>query len=134
MIRRSALALSVTVIAVGALPVLAGAQAQPSRPAAAPATPPPGAAPAAPLPEIKLDENTSLKASALESRMAAIVASFALLQRQAQDMQQEMKQILDERKKLIEDAAKRGRVDVGDANEWAYEAKGQRYVKIKRTP
>jgi hypothetical protein len=131
-IRRSALALSVAVIAVGAVPELAGAQAPPSRPA--PAPPPPGATPAAPLPEIKLDENTSLKASALESRMAAIVASFALLQRQAQDMQQEMKQILDERKKLVEDAARRGGVDVGDANEWAYEAKNQRYVKIKRTP
>ncbi|HSE93935.1 MAG TPA: hypothetical protein VLF19_11565 [Methylomirabilota bacterium] len=101
-------------------------------PAAAPGTAPP--ATPGPQPEIKLDETTSLKASALESRMAAIVANYALLQRQAQDLQQEMKTVLEERKKLIEEAARRGRVEVGDANEWAYENKGQRYVKIKRTP
>ncbi len=105
-----------------------GAQRPPAV-AAAPAAP----APAAP-PEIKLDETTSLKASALESRMAAIVANYALLQRQAQDLQQEMKTVLEERKKLIEEAAKKNRVDVGDANEWAYENKGQRYVRVKRTP
>ncbi len=85
-------------------------------------------------PEIKMDESTTLKATALEARMAALVANFALLQRQAQDMQQEMKQILDDRKKLIEDAAKKGRTDVGDANEWMFDNKGQRYVKIKRVP
>ncbi len=85
-------------------------------------------------PEIKLDESTTLKATALEARMAALVANFALLQRQAQDMQQELKQILEDRKKLIEDAAKKGRTDVGDANEWMFDNKGQRYVKIKRAP
>ena len=85
-------------------------------------------------PEIKLDEQTTLKATALEARMAAVVANFALLQRQAQDMQQELKQILEDRKKLIEDAGKKNRIDVGDANEWMFENKGQRYVKIKRTP
>ncbi len=90
--------------------------------------------PASEPPEIKLDEQTTLKATALEARMAAIVANFALLQRQAQDMQQDMKQILEDRKKLIEDAAKKSRIDVGDANEWMFENKGQRYVKIKRTP
>lgn len=127
MIRPLALALGIAVTAVGAADVVAEAQAPPERPA--PASP---ATKAAPAPEIKLDENTSLKASALESRMAAIVASFALLQRQAQDMQKELKQILDERKKLIEEAAKRDRVEVGDANEWAYEPKSQRYVKVKR--
>ena len=98
-----------------------GAGAQPGRPAPE-------------APEIKLDEQTTLKATALEARMAAIVANFALLQRQAQDMQQEMKQILEDRKKLIEDAGKKSRIDVGDANEWMFENKGQRYVKIKRTP
>jgi len=97
------------------------AEAQPARPAPE-------------APEIKLDEQTTLKATALEARMAAIVANFALLQRQAQDMQQEMKQILEDRKKLIEDAAKKNRIDVGDANEWMFENKGQRYLKIKRTP
>lgn len=126
-IRPFALALAIAVTTVGAAAVVAEAQAPPER--SAPASPAPKAAPA---PEIKLDENTNLKASALESRMAAIVASFALLQRQAQDMQKELKQILDERKKLIEEAAKRDQVEVGDANEWAYEAKSQRYVKVKR--
>ncbi len=105
----------------------------PRPPAVAPTAAPAAPAPAAP-PEIKLDETTSLKASALESRMAAIVANYALLQRQAQDLQQEMKTVLEERKKLIEEAAKKNRVDVGDANEWAYENKGQRYVRVKRTP
>jgi hypothetical protein len=92
------------------------------------------ARPAAEAPEIKLDEQTTLRATALEARMAAVVANFALLQRQAQDMQQELKQILEDRKKLIEDAAKKNRIDVGDPNEWMFENKGQRYVKIKRTP
>jgi len=92
------------------------------------------ARPAPEAPEIKLDEQTTLKATALEARMAAVVANFALLQRQAQDMQQELKQILEDRKKLIEDAGKKNRIDVGDANEWMFENKGQRYVKIKRTP
>jgi len=92
------------------------------------------AKPASEAPEIKLDEQTTLKATALEARMAAVVANFALLQRQAQDMQQELKQILEDRKKLIEDAAKKSRTDVGDANEWMFDNKGQRYVKIKRTP
>src|SRR5262245_6074225 len=128
-------AIAVTVTALAVAPSLASGQGGPQQ---APATAPPLSAQATPpagaQPEIKLDETTSLKASALESRMAAIVANYALLQRQAQDLQQEMKTVLDERKKLIEEAAKKGRVDVGDANEWAYENKGQRYVKIKRTP
>jgi len=54
---------------------------QPTRPA----TP----APAATAEEIKLDESTTLKAAALEARMSAVLANFALLQRQAQDLQQE---------------------------------------------
>ena len=105
-----------TLLGIGTL-----AEAQPAR-----------SAPEAP--EIKLDEQTTLKATALEARMAAVVANFALLQRQAQDMQQELKQILEDRKKLIEDAGKKNRIDVGDANEWMFENKGQRYVKIKRAP
>ena len=105
-----------TLLGIGTL-----AEAQPAR-----------SAPEAP--EIKLDEQTTLKATALEARMAAVVANFALLQRQAQDMQQELKQILEDRKKLIEDAAKKNRIDVGDPNEWMFENKGQRYVKIKRAP
>ncbi|MGH7392406.1 MAG: hypothetical protein ACREM3_23565 [Candidatus Rokuibacteriota bacterium] len=131
MTRRVAFAVIVILSVLALVTERARAQAVAQRPpAATPAT----AQPAAPPPEIKLDENTSLKASALESRMAAIVANYALLQRQAQDLQQEMKTVLEERKKLIEEAARRGRVEVGDANEWAYENKGQRYVRIKRAP
>jgi hypothetical protein len=91
--------------------------------------------PAAPAqPEIKLDESTTLKAAALEARMSALVANFALLQRQAQDIQQELKQVLDERSKLIEEAARKAKVDAANPNEWAFDNKAQRYVKIKKTP
>ena len=38
------------------------------------------------LDEIKLDESSALKANAVQSRMSAILANFALLQRQAQDL------------------------------------------------
>ena len=93
------------------------------------ATPQPG-----PGEEIRLDESTTLKAAAMEAKMSAILANFALLQRQAQDMQNEMKGLLDERKKLIEDAAKKQRVDVKDTNEWAFENNRQRYVKMKKAP
>jgi len=54
-------------------------QQQPARPA----TP----APVADTGEIKLDESTMLKAAALEARISAVLATFALLQRQAQDLQ-----------------------------------------------
>ena len=64
--------------------------------------------------------------------MAAVLANFALLQRQAQDLQQEMAKMLEERKKLIEDAGKKVTVDVGDTNEWAFDNKNQRYVKARR--
>ena len=92
------------------------------------------ATPAQPAPgeEIRLDEPTTLKAAALEAKMSAILANFALLQRQAQDMQNEMKTLLDERKKLIEDAGKKQRIDVKDTNEWAFENNRQRYLKIKK--
>jgi len=106
------------------VPGIALAQ-QPTRPATpAPAT---GAAE-----EIKLDESTTLKAAALEARISAVLANFALLQRQAQDLQQEMTKMLDERKTLIQDAGKKATVDVKDPNEWAFDNKGQRYLKVRR--
>jgi uncharacterized protein YwgA len=101
-----------------------------------PRTPPPAATqPAPPIDataEIKLDESTTLKAAAMEARMSAIVANYALMQRQAQDLQQEMAKILEERKKLIEDAGRRINVDVKDTTEWAFDNKGQRYVHTRR--
>jgi hypothetical protein len=106
---------------------------QPPRPAAPAAPSAPAPAPADGGGEIKLDENTTLKAAALEARMSAILANFALLQRQAQDLQQEMSRLLEDRKKLIEDAGKKASVDVKDPNEWAFDNKGQRYVNSRRT-
>jgi hypothetical protein len=101
-----------------------------------PRTPPPAAtqpAPPADAPgEIKLDESTTLKAAAMEARISAIVANYALLQRQAQDLQQEMGKILEERKKLIEDAARKSNAQVQDTTEWAFDNKGQRYVHTRR--
>jgi vancomycin resistance protein YoaR len=106
---------------------------QPQRPApAAPSAPAP--APGDAGPEIKLDETTTLRAAALEARMSAVLANFALLQRQAQDLQQEMTKMLEERKKLIEDAGKKANVEVKDPNEWAFDNKGQRYVNARRVP
>jgi hypothetical protein len=98
---------------------------QPSRPA----TPAPAAGGGE---EIKLDESTTLKAAALEARISAVLANFALLQRQAQDLQQEMTKMLEERKTLIQDAGKKATVDVKDPNEWAFDNKGQRYLKVRR--
>jgi hypothetical protein len=107
-------------------------------------TPPPAGRPAAQPqptaqapaenPEIKLDESTTLKAAALEARISAVLANFALLQRQAQDLQQEMAKLLDERKTLITDAGKKVTVEVKDSNEWAFDNKGQRYLKVRRNP
>ncbi len=96
--------------------------------------PAPPAAPAAPAvtQEIKLDESTTLKAVAVEARMSAILANFALLQRQAQDLQQDMARLLDERKKLIEGAGQQANVEVADANEWAFDNKGQRYLRVRQ--
>lgn len=98
------------------------------QPPAPPATP----APAADTTEIKLDESTTLRAAALEARISAVLANFALLQRQAQDLQQEMTKMLEERKTLIQDAGKKVTVDVKDPNEWAFDNKGQRYLKVRR--
>jgi hypothetical protein len=82
--------------------------------------------------EIKLDESTTLKAAALEARISAVLANLALLQRQFQDLQQEMTKMLDERKTLIQDAGKKATVDVKDPLEWAFDNKGQRYMKVRR--
>jgi hypothetical protein len=43
-----------------------------------------------------------------------------------------MAKILEERKKLIEDAGRRVSAEVGDTNEWAFDNKGQRYIHIRR--
>ena len=88
----------------------------------------------APGDEMKLDESSALKAAAIQSRMSAILANFALLQRQAQDLQQEMTKALDERKRLLEDVGKRTRVEVREPNEWVYDEAGQRYVRSRKTP
>ena len=92
-------------------------------------------APAAPgqsKDEIKLDESTTLKAAALEARASALLANLALAQRQFQDMQQELQKILDERKALIQDAAKKANVEVKEPLEWALDNKGQRYQRVVR--
>ena len=94
----------------------------------------PARAVVAPGDEIKLDEQSALKAAALESKVHAILANFALLQRQAQDLQNELKKVLDERKKVVDDAARKSRVDVREATDWVYEEAGQRYVRAKKTP
>lgn len=124
--RRIAAALSAVALALGAAEVTA--QARPGTPAV-PAAP---TAPGAPPPEIKVDEATALKVAALEARMSAVLANFALLQRQAQDLQQEMAKLIEERKTLVQDAARRGAVDVKDPNEWLFDNKGQRFVRNPR--
>lgn len=84
--------------------------------------------------EIRLDENTSLKATALEARLSALQANFSLLYRQMQDMQLEAQKVFDERKVLLEGAAKRANVDARDTTEWVLDTKGQRYVRVQRPP
>jgi hypothetical protein len=97
-----------------------------------PAEPPRAAVP--PGDEIKLDESSALKAQAIQSRMSAILANFALLQRQAQDLQHEMTKALDDRKKVLEEAARKARVEVREPNEWVYDESGQRYVRSRKNP
>ncbi len=112
------------------VPDSAWAQRKPGEPAAAPA---PGApVPATTASEIRLDETTSLKAAALEARISAFLANFALLQRQAQDIQQEMTKLLEDRKALIEGAARKANVEVKNPIEWAFDNKGQRYVHVQQ--
>ena len=88
----------------------------------------------APADEIKLDESGALKAAAIQSKMSAILANFALLQRQAQDLQTEMTKALDERKRLLEEAATRGRVEMREPNEWVYDEANRRYVRARKNP
>jgi hypothetical protein len=93
----------------------------------------PGPGPAQPgrdSQEIELDESTSLKVAALEARMSAVIANFALLQRQAQDLQQEMARLLEERKQFVQEAGRRRAVK--DPNEWLFDNKGQRFVRNPR--
>jgi TolA-binding protein len=105
--------------------------------AAAAQGPRPGAPPVAPSTvrpgdEIRLDETTSLKATAVEARLSALQANFTLLYRQMQDMQLEAQKLLDERKVLLEGAARRANVDVRDPTEWVLDTRGQRYVRVQR--
>jgi len=88
----------------------------------------------APGDEIKLDESSALKAAATQSRMQAILANVALLQRQFQDLQQEWKKSLDEHKKLVEDAGRKARVDVREPTEWVYDDAGHRYIRAAKKP
>jgi hypothetical protein len=136
---------TVTCTAVAALLLALPSQVPAQTPRPQPGTtPPPAGRPAAQPqstaqapaenPEIKLDESTTLRAAALEARISAVLANFALLQRQAQDLQQEMAKLLDERKTLITDAGKKVTVEVKDSNEWAFDNKGQRYLKVRRNP
>jgi hypothetical protein len=90
------------------------------------------APPRPPGDEIKLDETSALKASAVQSKMSAILANFALLQRQAQDLQTEMAKALDERKRLLEEAGRKTRVEVREPNEWVFDEAGQRYIRPKK--
>ncbi len=128
--------LMVVALSLAVIPAVVLAQQRPQtvpaqttqQPPARPAIP----APATDTAEIKLDESTTLKAAALEARIAAVLANFALLQRQAQDLQQEMTKMLEERKTLIQDAGKKVTVDVKDPNEWAFDNTGQRYLKVRR--
>lgn len=122
---RKQLSAATLVLALGFGAAEADAQAKPATSAQAP-TPAAGAA------EIKIDEPTALKVSALEARMSAVLANFALLQRQAQDLQQEMSKLIEERKTLVQDAAKKSSVDVKDPNEWLFDNKGQRFVRNPR--
>ena len=88
----------------------------------------------APADELKLDESGALKASAIQSKMSAILANFALLQRQAQDLQQEMTKVLEERKRLLEESARRGRVELREATEWVYDEGNKRYIRQTKKP
>jgi hypothetical protein len=88
----------------------------------------------APGDEIKLDESSALKAAAINSKMQAILANWALLQRQAQDLQTEMNKVLEDRKKLLEDSARRGRVEVREPTEWVYDEANHRYVRVRKNP
>jgi hypothetical protein len=87
-----------------------------------------------PADEIKLDESGALRAAAIQSKMSAILANFALLQRQAQDLQQEMTRALEDRKKLLEESSRRAKVELREATEWVYDEANKRYVRTRKNP
>jgi hypothetical protein len=88
----------------------------------------------APADEIKLDESSALRAAAIQSKMSAILANFALLQRQAQDLQTEMTRALDDRKKLLEESSKRAKVELREPTEWVYDEANKRYIRTRKNP
>ena len=101
--------LMVVAFSLAVIPAVVLAQQRP-QPVPAQTTQQPPARPAIPAPaadtaEIKLDESTTL---------------------------QEMTKMLEERKTLIQDAGKKATVDVKDPNEWAFDNKDQRYLKVRR--
>jgi hypothetical protein len=51
-----------------------------------------------------------------------------------QDLQQEWNKSLDERKKLLDEAAKKVRVDLREPNDWVYDEAGHRYVRSRKSP
>ena len=127
----------VIVLTALALALSAGALFAQSRPAEPPRAPGTGIAPGTPVPpgdEIKLDEAGALKAAANQSRLSAILANAALLQRQFQDLQTEWTKTLEERKRLIDEAARKGKIEVREVNEWVYDEAGQRYVRGRKKP
>lgn len=82
--------------------------------------------------EIKLDENTALKAAKIEAQMRETLATLGLLQRQAQDIQQRWSKLLEERKGLVEEAGKKVNVAVQDSNVWVFDETTQRYVRARQ--
>ncbi len=82
---------------------------------------------------LQLDASTALKAAALERRISAALATFVLLSPQeAQDLQQEMNKMREEREVLIQEAARKVHVEVGDPNEWTFDKNGRRFVRLTR--
>jgi hypothetical protein len=123
-------------VLVDAGPVFAQGTRAPE-PSRAPTAPAPAVTPGAPVPpgdEIKLDESSALRAAANQSRLSAILANAALLQRQFQDLQTEWTKTLDERRKLIDEAGRKSKVDVREVNDWVYDEAGQRYVRSRKKP
>lgn len=117
---------AIVVSSLGGAPVFA------QQPQQRPAAEPPRAI--APADEIKLDESGALRAAAIQSKMSAILANFALLQRQAQDLQQEMTRALEDRKKLLEESSRRAKVELREPTEWVYDEANKRYIRTRKNP
>jgi len=95
--------------------------------------PPPAVVTQGPNEILQLDASTALKAAALELRISAALATFVLLSPQeAQDLQQEMNKMREEREVLIQEAARKVHVAVGDPNEWTFDKNGRRFVRLTR--